>query len=86
MANLSAAKQFEVISEFGKDISARRQAFSLSRPDLVAAITAIDQWMESNAVAFNQALPVAARTSLTANQKAQLFMVVASKRYEVLNG
>lgn len=86
MALLSAPKQFEVLSDFGKDISARRQAFSLARPALVAAIAAIDQWMEDNTVAFNQALPVAARTGLTAAQKAQLFMAVATKRYEVSNG
>lgn len=86
MANLSAAKQFEVLSEFGKDISARRQPFSLARPILSAAITAIDQWIEDNAASFNQALPPLARTNLTANQKAQLFMAVAAKRFEVLNG
>lgn len=62
-------------------VSERREAFPLTKAQLDAAITATDDWIESNAASYNTALPVAARTNLTAGQKAELFMRVALKRY-----
>jgi hypothetical protein len=57
---------------------------TLLKADLRAAVDATDQWIEDNAAAFNAALPVAARNALTASQKAELFSIVALKRYGVL--
>lgn len=81
MANLATAQKVAVRATWGSDLSARAEAFKLSRADLDAAITATDNWIELNAAAFNLALPLVARTNLTAAQKAELFMRVAQKRY-----
>lgn len=61
-----------------------RDPISVLKMDLRAAVDAADQWAEDNAAAFNSALPVAARTNLTAKQKAMLLMYVVAKRYGVL--
>jgi hypothetical protein len=61
-----------------------RDAIGLNKIDLRAAIDAADSWADSNAASFNSALPVAARTTLTAKQKALLLMVVVSRRFGIL--
>ena len=81
MAALSAAQRLAIRVLWGSDLSGRREAFNLSKVDLDAAIIATDNWIDTNAAAFNTALPVAARTTLTATQKAELFMRVALKRF-----
>lgn len=81
MAVLNNANRTAVRAAYGSDLSNRSEAFSLSRPELDAAIAAIDDWIEANAAAFNAALPAAARTKLTAGQKAELFARVALKRF-----
>ncbi len=53
----------------------------LSKTDLRAAVNAVDQWVSDNASAFNLAIPLPARTSLTASQKAALLVYVVAKRY-----
>lgn len=55
----------------------------LSVADLNAAIGAIDDWIDTNTSAFNQAIPVAARTALNAKQKAQLLVYVVKRRAEI---
>lgn len=54
--------------------------FNLTRPDVRAAVAAVDQWCTDNAVAYNAALPVAFRTQATAAQKAALLAFVALRR------
>ena len=66
---------------YGSVLSERSTPFNLTKPQLDAAIAAIDDWIEANAVSFNAALPLPARTTLTAAQKAELFYLVAQKRY-----
>jgi len=56
---------------------------SITKVDLRAALNAIDQWVDDNAASFNSALPLPARTSLTAKQKAWLFFHVIRRRFEV---
>lgn len=81
MANLTAAQKLAIRAKWGSDLSQRVEEFNLKKPDLDAAITAVDNWIEANAVSFNLALPLAARTTLTAAQKAELFALIALKRY-----
>lgn len=57
---------------------------TLLKANMRAAVDATDQWIEDNAAAFNAALPTAARNALSASQKAELFSIVALKRYGVL--
>lgn len=62
-------------------LSERREPLALTKPDFIAAVDAIDQWVEDNAVSYNQALPQPARSALTAAQKAELLSIIAQARY-----
>lgn len=55
----------------------------LTKPDLRAAVEAIDQWVSDNALTLNLAFPQPARANLTAVQKAELLMFVVTKRFRV---
>lgn len=59
------------------------EALGLTKPDLRAAVNAIDAWIDASAGAFNTAIPQPARTVLTARQKALLLMMVIRRRWEV---
>lgn len=84
MAVLSDSDRAELHALFMSDTSRERQTIAgLSKPDLRAAVNAADDWAEANKAAYNNALPVAARTALTAAQKAQLLMYVIRRRYVV---
>ncbi len=84
MAALTTFQRQGIWAEFMRQVSSDRQDLGLSKSDLRAAVDAADQWVEDNAGAYNSALPVAARTALTAAQKTRLLFFVASKRYEVI--
>lgn len=81
MATLTTQQRFDLRASWGRDLSLRREAFHLSKADLDEAVAAIDQWVEDNAASYNQALPLAARTALTAGQKAELLLLVLRKRF-----
>ena len=57
-----------------------REPFALSKADLQAAVSAADAWVDSNATSYNNALPVAARTNMTAAQKTLLLVAVVLMR------
>ena len=81
MAVLTLAQRQAARAEYGSLLSERRDAFNLTKPQLDAAIAAIDDWIEANAASFNAALPLPARTDLTAAQKVELFFLVARRRF-----
>lgn len=54
---------------------------NMTKTDWRAAVDAADTWLNVNASAFNLALPVLARTNMSAAQKAMLLMFVITKRY-----
>lgn len=83
MAVLSSAERQAILARFGSDLSAARTAFNTTKPNLIAAINAIDDWVEANTAAFNTAIPQPARGELTAQQKAQLLFYVVRRRFEV---
>lgn len=60
--------------------SDRRETCAFTKADLQAAVDATDTWIDTNAAAFNTALPVAFRTNATQAQKTYLFCLVALKR------
>lgn len=84
MAVLAEADRVALWADYMRRMSSRQEAMALSKVQLRAAVDATDQWIEDNAGAFDTALPVTARTNLTARQKAQLFSFVADKRFGVL--
>lgn len=56
----------------------------ITKADLRAAFNAIDNWWESTGAALaNAALPLPARTTLSARQKAKLMTAMLRRRYEV---
>ena len=86
MAILSIADRMAVWREFMADKRHRRlgDSFAVSKADIRAAVDALDQYLEDNAAAMNQAIPQPARSGLTARQKAMILMAVAARRYGVL--
>lgn len=82
MAVLTEAERAGLWVRAMREASAEREPLPLTKAELRAAIDASDQWIEQNAVAFSQALPAAARSGLTAGQKARVFLLVARRRFE----
>jgi hypothetical protein len=83
MAAMGDTDRADVTAESQRTLSARREAMALSKADLRAAINAADDWVDSNKVSFNNALPAAAQAGLTNAQKAELLVWVVSKRWEL---
>jgi hypothetical protein len=52
----------------------------LTKPDLVAALAAIDDWIDTNQASFNTALPQPFRGSATTAMKMRLFAYVLWRR------
>lgn len=80
MAVLSTGDRQLVSALTQRRWSADQTSCSITKAQLLAAVDATDQWIDDNAAAFNTALPVAARTNLTLEQKTLLFCFVALRR------
>lgn len=83
MTLLTDQQRRELWAEYQKQISRIREEIAIGKADLRAAVDAIDQWVEDNSASLNQAIPLPARTSLTARQKVRIFMAIVKKRFEV---
>lgn len=68
---------------FQTDVSQAREQFgALTKADIQAAVTAVDTWCDTNTASFNSAIPLPARTALTAAQKTRLLVYVIKRRFE----
>lgn len=84
MANLSLADRAVVSALFQSDESRDRSGFAaLTKADLIAAVNGLDDYLETNKVAMNTAIPQPARGALTTKQKARLLVYVIQRRYQV---
>lgn len=54
-----------------------------NKADIRAAVDATDDWIDTNAAAFNSALPATFRTNANLAQKTLLFCAVAAMRVSV---
>ena len=82
MAVMDSANRQAVADEHMRDLSAAREIIAgCTKADIRAAVDAADTWANDNAAAFNSALPLPARTSLTAAQKARLLNYVVRRRW-----
>lgn len=82
MGALSDAARQAVCDELARQVSAIRGSLgNLTKAQLKAAFDAADTWVDSNAASFNSALPAAARSALTASQKALILQLVVERRY-----
>lgn len=80
MTVLADQDRFDAWAAYMRDAAVGTMA-ALTKPQLRAALDAADDWANTNATSFNTALPGAARTALTAPQKALLLSYVIGKRY-----
>jgi len=64
-------------------LSSRREGLALTKDELRSAVDAIDGWVDTNSASFNQAIPLPARTALSARQKVELLTFVVRRRFEV---
>jgi hypothetical protein len=82
MAVLGDPDRVLVNQDYQSDLSAQREQFgALTKADIRAAVDAADTWVSANSASFNSALPTAARTGLTASQKALLLSMVVQRRW-----
>jgi hypothetical protein len=56
---------------------------NLTRAQVQAAVDAADTWANDNASAYNAALPLPARTTLSSKQKAAILVHILNRRYEL---
>lgn len=82
MPVLTESDRVGVYAELMQDLSRERESCALTKDDLRAAVDAADTWANNNAASYNSALPVAARTNLTAAQKARLLAAVILRRFK----
>lgn len=82
MAVLSNGDRTLVETAVNRDVAVI-QGIAITKPDLRAAINAIDDWVDSNSSAFNTAIPQPARGGMTTKQKAALLLYVVNQRYLV---
>jgi hypothetical protein len=80
MAVLVDQDRFDVWADYMRDRAVGAMA-ALTKPELRAAVNAIDVWLNDNAATLNSAIPQPARGALTQAQKALLLNFVIAKRY-----
>ena len=84
MAVLSTNDRVAVGADFQRAASLRRDGLpGLVKADVQAAAAAIDDWVVANQASFNAAIPLPARTALSASQKAELLVLVVTRRFVV---
>ena len=82
MSTLATDDRLEIFKNFMSVASRTNEIFgAMTKADLLSAVNALDDWIDSNAAAINQALPETARSELTTSQKARLLAYVVLKRY-----
>lgn len=79
MAALTTQQRYDCFGAYMRDSG--MGPIVITKPDLLAAVNALDDFLVNNAAAVNNALPAAAKTGLTTAQKALLLMYVVNKRY-----
>ena len=88
MAVLADADRFTCWAEFmrrvGRDTGVEGSLPAMTKVDIRAAVNAVDDWVNTNATAFNTAIPQPARAQLTTRQKALLLLFVVDRRFGVL--
>ena len=83
MAVLTDSDRYRIWAEFMRAFSNRREAVNINKPQLRAAVDAIDNWIDANQASFNNALPEPAKSALSAKHKAELLTAVIKRRWEV---
>jgi hypothetical protein len=82
VATMTLQDQTRCMNQF---MRARNPTGAFVKADLLAAVQATDSWIDTNAAAFNSALPTAVRNGMTSAQKTELFCYVAMRRAGLLH-
>lgn len=77
---LDAGNRFQVFAHLCRIIGWP----DLTKPDITAAVAAVDDWAEANATAYNNALPQPFRSTANAAQKALVLAYVCMRRAGIL--
>ena len=85
MAALPDADRIEITAKLQRLAQWAAISCGITKADLKAAVDATDDWIDSNAASFNNALPTAAKNGLNSTQKTLLFCYVALKRAGILS-
>ena len=81
MAVLTNNARRDLWRAYMQEMSAQQQAVGpITKADLRAAVDALDDFLNTNAAAINQAIPQPARSALTVPQKARLLVYVVERR------
>ena len=80
MAVLSDTDRVRIWRGLMRYWSRTAEGCAITKADLRAAVDSVDSWIDNNAAAFNAALPAAARTGLTTEQKGMLLATAALMR------
>jgi hypothetical protein len=83
MAVLTDGQRVALHGDLMRALSAVREACPMLKADIRAAVNAADDWCNTNATAYNLALPLPFRTSATADQKSRLLEAVIVARRKV---
>jgi len=86
MAPLPDADRLRIwrgLMRYWSRVNVGESLLNIVKADLRAAVDATDIWIDNNQASYNSALPVAARTNLTAIQKTLLFCAVALARVSI---
>lgn len=82
MAVLNNASRRELWRAFMAEQSAQQAEMGpITKADLRAAVDGIDDFLNANIGAINQAIPQPARSALTPAQKARLLVFVVERRF-----
>lgn len=81
MAIMGAADRLICYQNTIAEIMRLGDSIGLTKDEIKAAVNAADQWVSDNEGSYNTALPLPARTTLTAPQKAYLLSKVLERRY-----
>ena len=84
MAVLNEEDRIHVWAKLMQKYSSDGETIGIIKQDLRAAVNALDDYMDTNAVAMNSTLPEPAKSGLTQAQKALILSYVVLKRYGVI--
>jgi hypothetical protein len=81
MATLSESDRIQAMAEVMRDLVG--ESISITKPDLIAAVNAVDTWVSNNEYSYDTNLPAIAKAGLTVSQKAKLLLYVVRKRFVI---
>jgi hypothetical protein len=82
MAVLPDTERADLSAEIQRELSRNRATTILSKPEMRTLINAMDDYLETNKVAINTAIPLPVRGNATTAEKALAMSYVALRRYE----